>query len=109
MVFENILYIKYFFITTVLGFIRDYSKHKRFSLTKFMRTPIICYFIHHFLQYYYGKTGVVYSIIYERWLMLGLKTMKSIYYNDYYRKRSKYLLKYDDIINNIKIINSVNK
>lgn len=105
MIFDNLMYVKYFFITTFLGFLRDYSKHKRFSLSKFMRTPIVCYLIHHFVLYMYGRSNVMYTIIYERWFMLGLKTMKSIYYNDYYRKREKYLLKYSDIINNKKKLN----
>jgi hypothetical protein len=100
-------YIFYTFITAILGLIRDYCKHKNIYITKFIRTPILCFIIHssikyvyHINNYYYNNNYIIYAIMYERWLMLILKSGISIYNNDYVNKRSKYIIKYKNTNNN---------
>jgi len=94
-------YILYTFITATLGLVRDYSKHKIISYKKFVRTPILCLVIHNSIKYYYyinnynyNNKNIIYSIVYERWFMLILKTCISYYNNDYVNKHSKYINKY---------------
>jgi hypothetical protein len=92
--------IFYCFTTSFLGLIRDYSKHKHISPTKFARTPILCYMIHFLMKYLYGyKISIIYALLYERWFMFILKTAISIYNNDYVRKHEKYKEKYKDLYN----------
>ena len=108
-------YIFYTFITATLGLLRDYSKHKQIILTKFIRTPIMCFIIHNLIKYYNNiynnhynhyknhynnnNNNIIYAIIYERWFMLIFKTALSFYNNDYVNKHTKYIIKYKDLYN----------
>jgi len=82
-----------FFITSILGALRDYSKYKTFSIYKFIRSPIITQIIYCSIPY--NNYNKLLSIIFERWLFLILKTIQSIYNNDYYEKKEKYKIKYN--------------
>ena len=78
-----------FFLTPILGFIRNYIKYKQFKLLVFIRTPILYFFIHLFL-----KNNIWKILIYERWFFFIYKSIKSIIKNDYKNKREKYIKKY---------------
>lgn len=78
----------YFFITPVLGLLRDLSKKKKFDIIKFLRTPFITVLI----SLYYNirlKEQIFKVIIFERWLMLFYKTCYSLIYH-----KPKYSLSY---------------
>ncbi len=84
------------FITPLLGSLRNFVKYKQFFPLVFLRTPII-----YFLLYITLRTKNIWKIIVlERWLMFLVKTIKSIYKNDYIRKRKKYEKKYKLIYQN---------
>ena len=84
-----------FFVTSILGALRDYSKFKVFNIYKFMRSPIITQIIYCLLQYNkINYNNKLISIILERWLFLILKTIQSIYNDDYNNKKEKYKIKY---------------
>ena len=93
-------------ITPVLGFVRDYSKHKYISYKKFIRTPIIYYIIYLLLDFlktrldYHYHINIINILIYERWIMLIYKTGLSLYKYDHIRKHNKYKLKYKSIYKN---------
>ena len=82
--------ISCFFITPLLGLLKNYIKYKQVRLLLFIRSPIICYFIQLFIQ-----TNNIYKIlIYERWFMFLFKICRSLYNDDYHKKKSKNILKY---------------
>ncbi len=78
-----------FFLTPILGFIRNYIKYKQFRLLVFIRTPVLYFFIHLFF-----KNNIWKILIYERWFFFIYKSIKSIIKNDYKNKREKYIKKY---------------
>ncbi len=79
-----------FLITPILGSLRNHVKYKNFKPLLFIRTPII-----YFLLFLILQTNNIWKIIVlERWLMFLLKTCISLYRNDYYRKKNKYIQKY---------------
>ena len=79
-----------FLITPILGSARNHVKYKNFKPLLFIRTPII-----YFLLFLILQTNNIWKIIvFERWLMFLLKTCISLYRNDYYRKKNKYIQKY---------------
>ncbi len=79
-----------FFITPILGALRNYSKYRYFNLLLFLRTPFLYFFLYLFFQ-----TNNFWKIlIYERWFFFMYKTIVSIYKKDYYFKREKYIRKY---------------
>ena len=87
-----------FFITSILGLLRDYSKTKQIILCKFIRSPIITYIIYKLLNIIYINNhnyNICKAIIFERWIMLIYKTILSFIKNDYEIKKSKYKLKYE--------------
>tara|TARA_Y100000768_G_scaffold277219_1_gene212645 strand:+ start:4306 stop:4578 length:273 start_codon:yes stop_codon:yes gene_type:complete len=86
-----------YFITAILGCIRDYSKTKYISILKFIRTPLIIFLINYILKNYNVNNSVLKAIILERWVFLLLKTLISVYNNDYYNKKEKYKIKYNII------------
>jgi len=81
----------YIFYTAILGSLKNYVKYKKFNVSLFLRTPFCCFCIQLLLQ-----TDNIWKIlIIERWLMFILKTIRSLYRNDYYVKREKYIVKYN--------------
>jgi len=81
----------YIFYTAILGSLKNYVKYKKFNILLFLRTPICIFFIQLLLQ-----TNNIWKIlIYERWFMFLFKTFRSLYRNDYYVKREKYISKYN--------------
>ena len=83
-----------YFITAILGCMRDYSKTKNISILKFLRTPIIIFLIDFILKIFNINNSILKAIIFERWLFLILKMFLSYYNNDYYNKKEKYKKKY---------------
>ena len=79
-----------FLITPILGSVRNHVKYKNFKPLIFIRTPIIYFFLFLFLQ----TRNIWKIIVLERWLMFVLKTILSIYRNDYKNKKEKYIDKY---------------
>lgn len=76
----------YFFITAFLGLLRDYSKNRPLMFSKFMRSPLITWYI------YCYNGHILKSIIFERWIMLLAKSFYSFYKGDFTRlRRDKYL------------------
>ena len=59
-----------YFVTAVLGFIRDYSKTKNVNIIKFMRSPLIILIIQEILKLYDINNSILYSLILERWFFL---------------------------------------
>ena len=61
------------------------------SSNQFLRTPLCIFLIQLLL-----KTNNIWKVlIYERWFMFIFKTLRSLYRNDYYNKREKYIIKYN--------------
>ena len=77
-------------ITPLLGLIRNYVKYKRLNILLFIRTPILYIFIQLILQ----TRNIWKILILERWILLFVKTLISIYKNDYQNKKMKYIKKY---------------
>ena len=92
---------KFFFVTPILGLIRNYIKYKNISIIIFFRTPIISIIIFELIQAKYPKAkyskhnNILLGIILERWFMLLGKSLISLYNNDYITKRNKYIKKYN--------------
>ena len=59
------MYIHLIFITSILGFIRDYSKYKLFSFNKFIRTPLIILIFNVLLNILGYKESLLLSVIFE--------------------------------------------
>ena len=89
------MYIHLIFITSILGFIRDYSKYKLFSFNKFIRTPLIILIIYFILNILGFKESLLLSLIFERWFFLIIKAIISYSNNDYLKKKRKYIIKYN--------------
>lgn len=79
-----------YLITPFLGTFRNYVKYKQIKVLLFIRSPIIYFFIH----FIFKHNNVYQTLIYERWLLFIYKTILSIYYDDYNKKKDKYILKY---------------
>jgi len=79
-----------FFITPILGFIKNYIKYKQLNFLIFIRTPILYFFIYLFLQ----QNNIWKVLIYERWFFFIYKSINSIRKNDYKNKKEKYIKKY---------------
>jgi len=81
----------YIFYTALLGSLKNFVKYKKFNILLFLRTPLCIFFIQLLL-----KTNNIWKVlIYERWFMFIFKTLRSLYRNDYYNKREKYIIKYN--------------
>ena len=79
-----------FLITPLFGLFRNYVKYKQLDILLFIRTPIIYVLIQLILQ----TRNIWKILILERWLLLFVKTLISIYKNDYQNKKDKYIKKY---------------
>lgn len=82
-----------FYIIAILGLLKNYVKYKSCKLSLFMRTPIICYTIYEISKNKIDNP-ILFSIISERCFMLIFKTLKSLYDDDYNKKKDKYIKKY---------------
>jgi len=79
-----------FWVTPLLGALRNFTKYKYFKFLVFIRSPLLYFFIQMILQ-----TNNIWKIlIIERWLMFLYKTALSIYKKDYIIKKEKYIKKY---------------
>jgi len=81
----------YIFYTAILGSLKNYVKYKNFNIFLFLRTPLCIFCIQLLLQ----TNNIWKVLIYERWFMFIFKTFRSLYRNDYYVKRDKYITKYN--------------
>jgi len=79
-----------YFITPLLGCLRNYVKYKQLDVLLFIRTPLIYFLISSILQ----NDDVFQTLIYERWLFFVYKTALSLYNNDYHTRKEKYIKKY---------------
>ena len=81
------------FVTPVLGALRNYAKYHTISPLLFVRTPVLTYSIYATLPS--GEHQILWALIGERWVMLGLKMGLSWYKDDYHKKKKKYKAKYN--------------
>ena len=81
----------FFLIIPNLFIVIQVVKYKQTNILLFIRTPIIYFFINLIFQ----QNNVFQTLIYERWLLFIYKTILSIYYDDYNRKKDKYIRKYN--------------
>ena len=79
-----------YFITPVLGGIRNYVKYKQLNFLLFIRTPLTYYFINLLFQ----CNTIWQTLMYERWFFFFYKTGLSLYNDDYHQKKDKYIKKY---------------
>ena len=79
-----------YFITPLLGLLRNYIKYKQLDLLVFLRTPLT-YFL---IILFFGHDNVYQTLIYERWFFFIYKTVLSLYNDDYNTKKDKYIKKY---------------
>ena len=89
-----------FFITSILGLIRDFIKYKNISFKKFIRTPILTIIFYYILSFTNISNPIFLAIILERWFFLILKSFISCFNNDYLNKKEKYKIKYNLIYKN---------
>ena len=78
-----------YFITPLLGCIRNYVKYKQLKILLFIRTPFTYFCINLIFKGNIWKT-----LMYERWFFFIYKTFLSLYNDDYHKKKNKYILKY---------------
>lgn len=83
-----------FFITATLGTVRNYIKYKKFNIWLFIRSPILTFLIYRLLPDKYNNK-IFMALIFERWLLLGYKSINSYYNDDYNKKKLKYIKKYN--------------
>jgi hypothetical protein len=80
-----------YFITPILGSLKNYVKYKQFNILNFLRTPVIYFLFQLILQTRdYWKI-----LIFERWFFFIFKIIRSLWRNDYQQKKDKYKLKYN--------------
>lgn len=93
--------IELFFMTAILGFVKNFVKYKRVSFMLFVRTPLICLLIYLLIKDKIADP-ILWSIILERWILLICKSIKSFIEDDYNKKKEKYKIKYNLIYLNEK-------
>ena len=101
---KEIFYFHLIVIPT-LGLLKNYVKYKRCDPFTFLRTPIINYLFlfyfninkNYYVNYnqYQQEINLLKSILYERYFFFIYKIIKSLYNNDYERKKEKYIGKYN--------------
>jgi hypothetical protein len=80
-----------YFITPILGSLKNYVKYKQFNILNFLRTPVVYFLFQLILQTRdYWKI-----LILERWFFFIFKIIRSLLRNDYQQKKDKYKLKYN--------------
>jgi len=87
-----------FYIIAILGLFKNYIKYKSCKISLFMRTPIICYIIYEISKNKVDNP-ILFSIVSERCFMLIFKSLKSVYDDDYNKKKHKYIKKYGLVYN----------
>lgn len=80
-----------YFITPLLGCLRNYVKYKQLKFFMFIRTPLTYFFINVIFQ----CNSIWKTLMYERWIFFFYKTLLSIYNDDYNKKKTKYIKKYN--------------
>ena len=80
-----------FFLTPLLGSLKNYVKYKRFNPFLFLRSPLLCFILQIIIQ----TNNIWMIMILERWLMFCFKIFRSFLRNDYQKKKEKYKLKYN--------------
>jgi len=80
-----------YFITPLLGCLRNYIKYKQLKILMFIRTPLTYLFINLLFQ----CNNIWKTLMYERWFFFIYKSLLSIYNDDYHRKKKKYMKKYN--------------
>ena len=83
-------------VTPLLGLLRNYVKYKQLDIFIFLRTPL-SYLI---IKYITNTPNIWKILMFERWYYFVLKTLLSIYNDDYNVKKDKYIKKYNLDYNN---------
>lgn len=83
-----------FFITAILGSVRNFVKYKKFNFLLFIRSPIISYLIYKSIPTKY-ENRIFMALIFERWILLSYKSIYSYFNDDYHKKKLKYIIKYN--------------
>ena len=79
-----------FFITPILGALKNIVKYKKFNFLLFIRSPMLTYLI-----YLICKYNILLSFILERWFMFIYKIFRAYVTDNYNTKKEKYKLKYN--------------
>lgn len=82
--------ISLYFITPLLGCLKNYVKYKQLDFLIFIRTPLLYFLIINL----FSHDNIYKILIYERWTFFIYKTCLSLYRNDYINKKKKYIKKY---------------
>lgn len=84
------MFIIYLLITPVLGCLKNYIKYKKLNIYLFLRSPLIVIL----LKNINISNDIFKLLIIERWIMFILKIIRSLWRNDYIKKKEKYKVKY---------------
>tara|TARA_B100001094_G_C17761356_1_gene590554 strand:+ start:28 stop:288 length:261 start_codon:yes stop_codon:yes gene_type:complete len=80
-----------YFVTPILGFLKNYVKYKKIEPFVFLRTPLI-YFL--FMNIFINADPYQ-LLIYERWFFFIYKIIRSYVNDDYHLRKQKYQKKYN--------------
>ena len=80
-----------FFLTPLLGSLKNFVKYKKFNLFLFLRSPVLCLILKIIIQ----TNNIWMIMILERWIMFVFKIIRSWIRNDYLKKKEKYIEKYN--------------
>ena len=80
-----------FFLTPLLGSLKNFVKYKKFNLFLFLRSPTLCLILKIIIQ----TNNIWMIMILERWIMFVFKIIRSWIRNDYLKKKEKYIEKYN--------------
>ena len=80
-----------FFLTPLLGSLKNFVKYKKFNLFLFLRSPVLCLILKIIIQ----TNNIWMIMILERWIMFVFKIIRSLIRNDYLKKKEKYIEKYN--------------
>jgi hypothetical protein len=84
------------FVTPVLGALRNYAKYRTFNPVLFVRTPVLSGLLYVAVvhaEVLPDSTAILVAAISERWVLLAYKMSLSFYYDDFRVKKAKYILK----------------
>ena len=82
-------------ITPILGLLRNFIKYKQLNYILFFRSPLIYYCINYSCNIIQYNNTIYETLIYERWIMFIIKSIISLYKNDYNSNKLKYMKKYN--------------
>ena len=80
-----------FFLTPLLGSLKNFVKYKKFNPFLFLRSPVLCFMLQIIIQ----TNNIWMIMILERWIMFVFKIIRSLIRNDYLKKKEKYIEKYN--------------